>query len=263
MNNFSNKTSQKQFTWTGWVSSCQSLHCDTMAPQMARVQKRVDSVGTVSESSTSDFTQESFQELKAQSQRSEREKRELIASHLSSASVVWVNDAIKSQTRRCVKCTLFHEIKFIKSNAVFEDLTTKKTFGRKVLSQFSVNGRHKEHWSACKKIAKSALNVRRSDVQCGIQHQVSSMWQKTDWMNNDSPEDGASKDWLKGTGTMVEKGKSNLALVFRWLKGQDTNLCVVCQSQHVHRDLRPSQWKTSCNFAKSEQCLSLCLWLCS
>ena len=185
-----------------------------MAPQMVTVPRRVDRGGTISESSTSDFTQESFQELKAQSQRSERKKRELIATHLGGASVVRANDVVKSQMQRCVKCTLFHDIKFIKSNAVVEDLTTENTFGRKVLSQFNVNGQHKDHWSACKKIAKSALNVRRSDVQHGIQHKVSLMWQKTDWMKNGSSEDGASKDWLKGTGTMVEKGEFNHMFVF-------------------------------------------------
>ena len=64
---------------------------------------------------------------------------------------------------------------------------------------------------ACKKHAKTALNTRRSDVQCSIHEQVVRMLQKTEWLNGDLDEvTSARKPWLTNNATMVKKGECKI-----------------------------------------------------
>ena len=125
-----------------------------------------------------------YNELKAKFQQEQTEKLQLLANLSSSHSSVGVDDNIKAQIRRQVKYTIFHDIKFIKSTEEFEDLSNKHTFGRRVLSHLTntntKNVNPRDLWNAYKKIAKTALNICRSDVQYGIQEQVLFMLQKTE-----------------------------------------------------------------------------------
>ena len=78
--------------------------------------------------SSASVTVAEYNELKARFQQEQSEKLQLLANLSTSHSSVGVDDNIKAQIRRYVKYTIFHEIKFIKSNEEFEDLSNKHTY---------------------------------------------------------------------------------------------------------------------------------------
>ena len=195
-----------------------------MAPPNVYTYEKVansDQSSSMSLSSDS-VTVAEYNDLKARFQQEQSEKLQLLANLSTSYSSVGVDDTIKAQIRRYVKYTIFHDIKFIKSNEEFEDLSNKHTFGRRVLSHLSntntKTANPRDLWNVYKKIAKTALNIRRSDVQYGIQEQVLFMFQKTDWEKGKLDKETADKKgWLKNKGSMVTKGKCYISYFF-WFK---------------------------------------------
>ena len=149
--------------------------------------------------------------LKSKFEEEKNEKLQLLASLSATHGKVVVDENVKAQIRRYVKHTIFHDIKFIKSAEEFDDLSQSHTFGRKVIASLSnsytKNINPRDLWNACKKHAKTALNMRRSDVQHSIQEQVVHMLQKTEWLKGKLDEvSSARKPWLKNNATMIKKG---------------------------------------------------------
>jgi len=119
-----------------------------------------------------------------------------------------VDLGIATDVRKKVKYTLFHSIKFLKSEDEFEDLSNDKTFGRRVLQQFALEEDEiRAYWNAYKKIAKTALNSRRADVQSSIQNQVLLMFQNSEIDLEETTSVQLEKNLKKNRDTMVNKGK--------------------------------------------------------
>ena len=106
--------------------------------------------------------------------------------------------SVAADMRKKAKHTLFQK---------FDDLSNSKTFGRRVLEQFhSEQDELREHWNACKKFAKTALNTRRADVQSAIQHQVMLMLKHSAIDSKDDVPFDMRKELGKNNETMVNKG---------------------------------------------------------
>ena len=163
-----------------------------------------------------------YNELKSKLEEEKNEKLRLLASLSATHGAVAVDENVKAQIRRYVKYTIFHDIKFIKTSEEFDDLSKPHTFGQKVIASLSNSyNKHmnpRDLWNAYKKHAKTALNTRRSDVQCSIHEQVVRMWQKTEWLKGDLDEvTSARKPWLTNNATMVKKGECKiLHWLFAW-----------------------------------------------
>mgnify|MGYP000182406470 FL=1 len=156
-----------------------------------------------------------YNALKSKFEEEKNEKLQLLASLSATHGKVVVDENVKAQIRRHVKHTIFHDIKFIKSAEEFDDLSQSHTFGRKVIASLSNSHNQsmnpRDLWNAYKKHAKTALNIRRSDVQYSIHEQVVRMLQKTEWLNGDLDEvTSARKPWLTNNATMVKKGECKI-----------------------------------------------------
>ena len=68
-------------------------------------------------------------ELKSKLEEEKNEKLRLLASLSATHGAIAVDENAKAQIRRCVKCTMFHDIKFIKTAEEFDDLSKPHTFG--------------------------------------------------------------------------------------------------------------------------------------
>ena len=160
-----------------------------------------------SNASTTHRTEEELERLQRRLKALTQENQALVQNNLGTRKKVQLDMSVVADMRKKAKCTLFHEIEFLKSEEQFDDLSNSKTFGRRVLEQFhSDQDELRECWNACKTFAKTALNTRRADVQSTIQHQVMLMLKHSAIDSKDEVPLDLRKELGKNNETMVNKG---------------------------------------------------------
>ena len=167
-----------------------------------------ESISSTSNTGSGYRSMEEYEQLQRKLEKIRKEKEQLIQNNLAKQMPVKVDLGVATDVRKKVKYTLFHSIKFLKSEDEFEDLSNENTFGRRVLEQFALEEDEiRAYWNAYKKIAKTALNSRRADVQSSIQNQVLLMFQNSEIDLEETTSVQLEKNLKKNRDTMVNKGK--------------------------------------------------------